>query len=271
MANLTYETLPAPPPLDQLVHCFWFLRGTGDGMAQPVVPDGRAEIVLHLGEPFRAVTGGAPSRQATAMVSGQLTRPLTLLPSADVDVVGIRLRTASARAVLGVSQDELTDQVVDLPSVAPALARRVFAAARAHRSSSRRAAAIVRALTDLVAASPSPVARGTAWALAAPIAPDLRRLARSLGVTTRTLERRCRTEIGVAPATLRRLARFRRAFPRLERTPVGGWARVAAESGYYDQPHMIRDFKEFAGAAPGAFFGRGAELAGAFLSESLSR
>ena len=260
MDSLTYQTMAAPPPLDQLVHCFWFLRGRASAALQPVVPDGRAEIILHLGEPFTQVDSNGARRQDDALVSGQLTRPLFLAPSSEVDVVGIRLRTAAARAVLGVALHELTDSVAALHDVAPRLARALLNA-----GSNPSALAAVLAASSKPAASP--VATAAAFALEAPEAPDLTRLARSLGVTTRTLERRCQTDIGVAPGTLRRLARFRRAFQRLERTPPGRWARVAVASGYYDQAHMNRDFREFAGTSPGAFFQQPPDLASAFLCD----
>ena len=39
---MEYVELPAPPPLDELVHCFWFLRGTfPDTDTQTIVADGR--------------------------------------------------------------------------------------------------------------------------------------------------------------------------------------------------------------------------------------
>ncbi len=117
MNDVRYLEIAPPPPLDRLVHCFWFLRGRTDGQPQTVVPDGRAEIVLHLAEPFaQQHADGAPRRQAAALVSGQLTGPIHLAPSAEADVVGIRFRTDAARTVLRVSLDELTDAVLFAPT-----------------------------------------------------------------------------------------------------------------------------------------------------------
>ena len=30
------------------------------------------------------------------------------------------------------------------------------------------------------------------------------------------------------------------------------WARIAAESGYADQSHLVREFRQFTGTTPGA-------------------
>ena len=66
------------------------------------------------------------------------------------------------------------------------------------------------------------------------------------------------------PTLLRRILRFRAAFRLLERLPPGRWGRVAPRVGYFDQAHLIRDFRRFAGAAPSVFFSTGPELARAF-------
>ncbi|MGQ0639720.1 MAG: DUF6597 domain-containing transcriptional factor [Gemmatimonadaceae bacterium] len=61
---MEYLELAAPPPLGALVRCFWFLRGD-DLRADPqvIVPDGRLEIVLHLGDPFQRVEEEGGVRQ----------------------------------------------------------------------------------------------------------------------------------------------------------------------------------------------------------------
>jgi hypothetical protein len=57
-----------------------------------------------------------------------------------------------------------------------------------------------------------------------------------------------RAEIGLPPKVLARVARFDRARRLLGRsTPP---AEVAALTGYYDQAHLNRDFKEMAGCSP---------------------
>src|SRR5919109_3617034 len=49
-----------------------------------------------------------------------------------------------------------------------------------------------------------------------------------------------------------RIVRSRRALTLLHER-AGSLARVAAEAGYYDQPHMNLDFQALGGLAPGGF------------------
>ncbi len=53
---------------------------------------------------------------------------------------------------------------------------------------------------------------------------------------------------GLAPKRYAELVRFHRL---IDRTPLPGgapWSELAADGGYYDQSHVIRDFKRFSGS-----------------------
>jgi AraC-like DNA-binding protein len=57
-----------------------------------------------------------------------------------------------------------------------------------------------------------------------------------------------REHVGVLPKATAEIVRFNRVL-RLPRTDRRiNWARVAQDCGYYDQVHMIREFKSFAGS-----------------------
>ena len=74
-------------------------------------------------------------------------------------------------------------------------------------------------------------------------------LAIQAGVTTRHLERKSLDYMGMSPKMLVRVGRFQRAL-RMKSANSGSWAEVAHKLDYFDQMHMIRDFKAFAGEAP---------------------
>jgi AraC-like DNA-binding protein len=71
-------------------------------------------------------------------------------------------------------------------------------------------------------------------------------LADAAGVSRQHLARTFREGIGVTPKMYCRLARFRASL-----AYAGGGAGMAADLGYFDQSHMIAEFKEFSGLTPG--------------------
>jgi AraC-like DNA-binding protein len=43
-------------------------------------------------------------------------------------------------------------------------------------------------------------------------------------------------------------------------TPAIHWADIAADCGYYDQPHFIKEFRQFAGTTPTDFMRRMSDI-----------
>ena len=76
-------------------------------------------------------------------------------------------------------------------------------------------------------------------------------LAAASGLSRQRVHELVRREVGLAPKTLARIHRFHRALALLRGRDAPPWAELAAECGYYDQSHLIRDVRAFAGCAPG--------------------
>src|SRR5581483_6546682 len=80
-----------------------------------------------------------------------------------------------------------------------------------------------------------------------------RRLTRATGLGVRQLRRRCIEETGLSPKHLARVGRFRDVCSRIATDESANWADLACESGYYDQAHLINEFREFSGLTPAAY------------------
>ena len=59
--------------------------------------------------------------------------------------------------------------------------------------------------------------------------------------------------VGVPPKLFLRLQRFERLRAGIFPERHVDWCETAQRYGYYDQPHMIRDFHAFAGMTPSAY------------------
>jgi AraC-like DNA-binding protein len=271
-----YREYAAVPALASVVDCMWTLDGDVRELegAQPVLPDGRPEIVLHLGDPFERVdASGSHERQAPMIFAGQLLGPLDLRATGRIAVVGIRLHPHGAAALVAAPQHHLVGRTVDVWALLPSLARaldeirhrvhsggeapRIIQELLAKRVDEARIDRAVHAAIDHIRAH-----RGLV---------TIDALATRVGLTPRHLERRFKQIVGISPKRLARITRFQRALRLFEQlnSPQRG-TDTAAACGYADQAHFIRDFSEFAGCVPGAHLLRRAELNGFFLKAQVS-
>jgi AraC-like DNA-binding protein len=154
--------------------------------------------------------------------------------------------------VLGVPSDELRDLRVDLHGF--------FATGDAARledelslaGSPRDAARVLeRRLASLPVCRDEPDGTQQADAIRRRVVgASVDALADGFGVTTRTLHRRCAETFGYGPKTLQRILRFRTFLTLAERMPAVSVARLAADAGYADQPHLNRESQRLSGLSP---------------------
>lgn len=62
-----------------------------------------------------------------------------------------------------------------------------------------------------------------------------------------------RDQLGMSPKMLGRVLRFQRALALDGQQQASSWSDLALRSGYYDQAHLIREFRAFTGITPGAY------------------
>lgn len=158
--------------------------------------------------------------------------------------------TPQGAACLGVPASTLTSRNVGLDDfLKPARVREMHERVGAAPNDAARVAALEDFLVALPFEDDPLVAR--ALELVAPSTGDVRVavVARSLGLSERQLERRFLQRVGITPKRFATLLRFERALALARTAP--SLTAAALDAGYYDQSHFIRDFRRFAGIAPG--------------------
>ena len=78
-------------------------------------------------------------------------------------------------------------------------------------------------------------------------------LAAASGMTMRSLQRLFARYVGVSPKWVIQRARLHDAAEELARGTARGQATLAADLGYADQAHFIRDFRDVVGVTPAAY------------------
>lgn len=212
------------------------------------LPDGRTSLV------FRVLEGG---RKGDVAVAGPRTRALFKNATGVSRAVLLQLKPGWSATLLGVAANTLTDRIVlledlwgraggelffellearTLPDVLDRLSHAI--ALRTHHGFEPASARLARRAVRLLEGGETRVER----------------VAEQLGVTARHLRRAFTESVGIGPKDFARTVRLRRVV-RLAATSKD-WARIALEAGYYDQAHLIADFRELVGLTPGAFVKR---------------
>jgi AraC-like DNA-binding protein len=79
-----------------------------------------------------------------------------------------------------------------------------------------------------------------------------------LGVPDRTLLRRFTTQVGLTPKRYGRVRRLQRLLAWIPDGTDADWARAAVECGYFDQAHLINEFRALTGLTPTVYRARSA-------------
>src|SRR5699024_11948633 len=64
------------------------------------------------------------------------------------------------------------------------------------------------------------------------------------------LAKRFKAVVGVTPKRLARSCRFTSTVLAIDVAASIEWSRIAADAGYFDQAHFVREFREFTGLTP---------------------
>jgi len=250
----------APHPLlARFVKTAWVSQPAAAG-AHPaparehVLPTGLMHLVFRLSGPgvriFDNAADGKGRPPGQALVGGPRAGFYAKDLSAPSHSVGVQLLPGAAQALLGLPADELAGQHVSLQDLwgsRAGLAHEQLLATATPQDTLRRLEAL---LLQRLRASP---ARG-----AHPLVVQALRqfeagmsveeaVARS-GYSHRQFIRLFSQAVGLGPKLYCRVRRFQKALPMLQ-GPMG-LAAVAMEAGYSDQPHLSREFREFAGLTP---------------------
>ncbi|MFF1867579.1 DUF6597 domain-containing transcriptional factor [Kitasatospora herbaricolor] len=182
-------------------------------------------------------------------------------------VLGVRFRPGAFRPLLGAPVAGLADRVVPAAELFGPAADEAGRAVLGTADPAAMAAAAESFLRGVLPAEPPQPAARQAEAVLALIAgtPSLVRVdqvAAASGISVRGLQRLFAEYVGASPKWVLRRARLHEAAARAEQGTGVDWAALAADLGYADQAHLVRDFTAVVGAPPARYARRGPAPAG---------
>ncbi len=259
LGSWTVATCRPHPRLRGLVASIWHGEGRVSYQRDRILPGGNTFLLVNLGPPQYLVEPGPPEARVPfrdVWYSGAQQRPLDTEAPHGNALVGVAFEGAGGWGVLGVEQGELADRVLPLADL---LGDGVLALRQRLLETSATEARI-GLVEDWLLARLAPrrgVHPAVQWALARIAATrgqvSVATLARDSGYTRKHLAELFARQTGLSPKLVARVQRFRAALALLGESAVVPWADLAAQCGYFDQSHLVRDFRAFSGCAPGDF------------------
>ena len=258
-SSMRYQEKRPAAALRPYLECLWIVsdsRARKHRGPDRVVPDGCPELIVHLADPFSRRLGTRWVKQPRAFLAGTLTRPWLLRAGARVLTLGLRFRPGALTAVFPVSMATMADREVPLPALAGVgAAKALLAALRPGPGEARRFAAAEAWLADRLRERPARQAQARAavrLVLEARGSLRMTALARTLGWSPRRLERLFLRDLGIQPKLYARIVRLNAVLATLDEGERAGLVDLALDAGYFDQAHLLRDFRILAGRRPGA-------------------
>jgi AraC-like DNA-binding protein len=266
MANLRCQTGLPHPALRSWVSHYWILEGEleGEARSQTLFPGGNVLLVLQLGSPVHLLDpAGAPLSRPSAFAEGHHRRPFRLRFSGRFRLAGAEFLPGRGHPLLGGTQRPLNDAFVDLREIGGrdgALLEEEAAEAPTMAGVTAAFDRFLRGRRPVTEPGPPGVRRALDLAAASGGRATVADLAEAGGLGPRQLERQFRRTIGLGPKYFCRVLRFRELLRQIAEPDARDLGWGAQDCGYYDQPHMIRDFRAFTGECPTGFLARRHEL-----------
>ena len=244
-------------PLGDFIERLWLLSDAPSHFKERIAPSSTFDLVINLHEnEVRIYDPAKPERCkrfSGAVVSGTHSGPFVIDPRELVSVIGVHFRPGGAFPFLGPPASELADAHVDLEALwgnsAIELRERLCVA----KTPTERFNLLEKALLAHLC-RPLELHYAVRFALdtfgRADSGLAIRDVARDAGLSQRRFIQLFTREVGLSPKLFCRVRRFRQALETVRQVTAPNWAQVAVDCGYYDQSHLIHDFRFFSSLSP---------------------
>jgi AraC-like DNA-binding protein len=222
------------------------------------VPSPDVTLILSPSTELRTAQAGDPERHGS-FVAALSDRCALVEHDGFQEGVEARLTPLGAHALFGVPMHELTGRVVELDDLLGKGANDLVDRMWERPGWDGRLAFLDQAIANRVMQARE-LSPGVVWAWQRLRTTygraHVSALAEELGWSHRRLIARFREQVGMPPKTVGRILRFDRVARLLRNVEQPRLAELAYDCGYYDQAHLNRDFRDFAGTTPTEYIAR---------------
>jgi AraC-like DNA-binding protein len=245
------------PRLDGIVASMWFGEGHVAYQRDRILPSGQSQLLINLGPPQYRIEPGPPEVRVPFVdvwYSGLHQGPIDTEAPHGNALLGIAFTARGTFPWLGERMDLLSDRIIALADALGDSALRLRERLLNTTKLEARFQVVERWLISRL--KPRTIVHpAVRWAVDRIAATGGRMaiedLATQTGFTRKHLGNLFQQQVGLSPKSLARVHRFRGALALLDRGDGQvPWAELAEQCGFYDQSHLINEFRRFTGLSP---------------------
>lgn len=232
--------------LKPYINCFWSCNSESaihDPVKRIIVPDGCLDIIFNPD----------PDSKEAPFVIGAMTGPIV---NQSPKLLGVRFQTGMAYCFLKTPLQYFTDQTADLAAVWGPESREIHSRLL-ETDLSGTLSVLTRELIKRLSRAAAPDRRilaAVSWMKKKQGGLSVQALSERLGLSRQHFKRLCAQYTGLSPKSLLMTYRFKALMKQAKSSPLLSWSRLAVDAGYYDQAHLISEFKTMTGLTPTQYF-----------------
>ncbi|HTT65552.1 MAG TPA: helix-turn-helix domain-containing protein [Bryobacteraceae bacterium] len=255
-----HHHIPAPP-LSRFVELLWLY----EGYQQPhkkerLLPDGSMELVINLNEDRVCVYDPLETEKVRTLpgsvVAGAHSEFFVIDTAEQHSVAGVHFRPGGAFPFFDPPASELHNMLVSLEDLwgrpARQLRERLLEAGTPQAKLQTLEQALLARAARRLELHPA-----VAFALqefhGLPHTRTIGEVTGQIGLSPKRFIQIFSADVGLTPKLFCRVRRFQRVLRLIGSKRPVEWAGVAADCGYFDQAHFIRDFRAFSGINPSTY------------------
>lgn len=252
---MDFIEVPATGELAGIASRAWYIESPPLRQFEKILPLTRTHVILNLSEPYRIFDrSGQGERVPDEFISGLQSEYLIIEAPPLIRHVGIELLPGALQLLSPSFAATSAERVQDARLAFDGIDR-VAASIRGRCSPHEAIDSLISFFSTRVSGSVDLCVKATIDAIESDPQVQISTIASNSGKSQRYLISRFKEATGMTPKRYAQVLRFHRLIDTLDASDQHvDWAKLATDSGYYDQPHVIRAFRRFSGWTPAEYF-----------------
>jgi len=250
----SFDFILPSPILAPFVKHYWALKTDILYVSERITPVGSVQLIFHRGDKMYSHT--KKSEQPLAFIGGQSKGYTDIQSTGKVDILVVLFQPHGAKTFFDLPMDEFNNQNISIKDLNDKFLNQLTEQIQHAKDNQTAVRFIEKFLISRLTNFDNYNHRRITEVLKSinhAHQPNMKSLADIACLSYKQFSRIFTEYLGTSPKEFTRIVRFQRALYMLQNNPGKDPIELAVDCGFYDQPHLIKEFKTFSGYTPNEY------------------